>query len=188
MSQASTLKGPTITGLDLIPATYPTTGEGGPGYLRTVNDWVTPLSADTTSSTYRLCRIPTVAKIKSVIVNSAIATAGAADIDIAYSDSTTDGTPPSLSSLANPVVIIPSNDNKLFGSAQSLVGTGQAVNQTWLGTFTAAHSNLPLWQVLVNLGTTQFAADPGGYFDIYFKVTTAITTGGVLACKVEYVI
>ena len=185
MSQASTLKGPAITGLDTIPASLPTTGEGGPGYLKSINDWVTPLSADTTSSTYRLCRIPTTAKVKSVIVNSAIASAGAADIDVAFSDSTVDGTPPSLQGKI--VQITGPADNKLFGAAQSLVGTGQAVNQTWLGTFTQKMSNEPLWQALVDLGCTQFTSDPGGFFDIYFKVTTAITTGGVLACKVDYV-
>lgn len=188
MAQSSILKGPVITNLDLIPATQPTVGEGGPGRLISVNDWLTPLSADDTGSRYRLCRIPTTAKIKSVFLNSAIASAGAGDVNIAYSDSTVDGTPPSLATLANPAVIIPSNDNKLFGAAISLVGTGLAVNITWGGTFTAAHSNLPLWQVLVNLGTTQFTTDPGGFFDFYIKVTTAVTTGGILAIRCDYVV
>ena len=184
MSQASTLKGPAITGLDTIPATAPTTGEGGAGYMKTINDWVTPLSADTTSSSYRLCRIPTNAKVKAVVLTSAIATAGAADIDVAFSDSTVDGTPAALQGGA--VQITGPVDNKLFGAAASLVAQTN-VNVTFSNTFTAAMSNLPLWQALVNLGATQFTTDPGGYFDILLKVTTAITTGGVLAIKVDYV-
>jgi hypothetical protein len=188
MAQSSLLKGVAITGLDTIPPTAPTVGEGAPGLLRVVNDYVTAVSADDTGSRYRICRFPTNAKVKRVIINSAVASAGAADINVAYSDSTVDGTPPSLATLTDPVVIIPSNDNKLFGAAQSIVGTGLAVDQTWLGTFTAKMSNQPMWQNLIDLGTTQFTADPGGYFDIYLVVTTAVTTGGVVACKVEYVI
>ena len=187
MTQTSVLKGVAITALDATPATRPTEGEGGPARLKTVNDWVTVLSADAAGSTYRLCRIPTTAKIKDVIINSAVASAGAADIGIAYSDSAIDGTPPSLSGLTNPMVIIPTNDNKLFGSAISIVGTGLAVNVTWGGSFTAAHSNKPLWQVLVDLGTTQFTSDPGGYFDLMLHVTTAVTTGGIVAAKVNFV-
>jgi hypothetical protein len=184
----SNLKSPSITNLDASPVVANTIGEGAPGYENIQTDYVTAVSADDTSSTYRLCRFPTNAKIKFVSIYSKIATAGSADINVAFSDSTTDGTPASLSSLANPVIQLtgPVN-NKLFGAAQSLVLAGVATDFTFKGTFTYPMSNIPMWQNLVTLGATQFTTDPGGFFDIFINITTAVTTGGVVGCKIGYV-
>jgi hypothetical protein len=179
------LKSASITNLDASPQVSNTIGEGGPGYLTVINDSVTTVSGDDTTSTYRLCRIPTNAKVKAVYIESAIATAGSGDIDIAFSDSTVDGTQQALA--GGVVQITGPVDNKLFGAAQSLVGTGQRVDFTFKGTFTPAMQNQPLWQVLVGLGATQFTADPGGFFDIFVKITTGITTGGILSGEVWYV-
>jgi hypothetical protein len=183
------LKSLSITNLDASPVAAMPIGEGAPGMVRCANDSVTTVSGDDTTSTFKLARIPTNAKIKSLYIMSAIATAGSGDINIAFSDSLTDGTQPALSGLANPVVQItgPVN-NKLFGAAQSLVLASVRTDFTFKGTFTAAHQNLPLWQVLVNLGATQFTADPGGFFDIQVNITTAITTGGILTAEVYYVV
>jgi len=186
------LKSASITNLDAGPSGVPianTIGEGGPGFLTIINDSVSPVSGDDTTSTYRLCRIPTNAKIKALYIMSAIAGAGSADIDIAFSDSTTDGTPQSLNALPNPVVQITGPvDNKLFGAAQSLVLVSVRTDFTFKNlAFTPAMQNIPLWSVLVSLGATQFSADPGGFFDIYVKITTAVTTGGVLSGEVWYV-
>src|ERR1700682_1631522 len=95
------LKSLSITNLDNVPVIPNTIGEGAPGYLWNVNDYVSPVSADDTTSTYRLCRFPTNAKVKKLWIYSTIATAGAGDIDIAFSDSTSDGTQQSLATLAN---------------------------------------------------------------------------------------
>jgi hypothetical protein len=174
-----------ITNLDASPIVANTIGEGAQGVLRNVSDFVLPVSGDDTTSTYRLARIPTNAKVKSVKIFSTIATAGSGDIDVAFSDSTTDGTP---SSLAGGIVQITGPvDNKLFGAAQSLVLAGVNTDFTFKGTFTPAMQNKPLWQVLVGLGATQFTADPGGFFDIFVKITTGITTGGILAAEVNFV-
>lgn len=182
------LKSLSITNLDASPVIANTIGEGAPGFEQVVNDFVTTVSADDTTSTYRLCRIPTNAKIKSLQIYSTIASAGSGDIDIAFSDSTTDGTPQSLNALTNPVVQVTGPaDNKLFGAAQSLVLAGVGTDFTFKGTYTPAMQNIPMWQNLVTLGATQFTADPGGFFDIYVKITTTITTGGILAAKVTYV-
>lgn len=181
------LKSLSITNLDASPIVANTIGEGASGMVRIINDSVSPVSADDTTSTYRLCRIPTTAKIKKVVLDSAIASAGAADFDIAFSDSTTDGTQAALNALTNPVVQVTGPaDNKLFGAAQSLVAQSR-VDITKVGTFTLPMQNIPLWQVLVNLGATQFTADPGGFFDFYVKVTTGITTGGLLNVEIWYV-
>ena len=181
MSQTSALKDPAITNLDAVPVVPPTTGEGGPGYQKSTNNFVTALSADAVGSTYRICRFKTSAKVKTVKLWSAIASAGAGDIDVAYSDAPLsgnfDGTPPAL---AGTVVQVSSADNKLFGVASTLVAQS-GVDVTFAGSYTQANSNQPMWAVL---GLTQ---DPGGYFDILIKVTTAVTTGGVVAVRVDFV-
>lgn len=180
------LKSASITNLDALPAVANTIGEGAPGPELVINDSVTTVSGDDTTSTYRLCRFPTNAKLKDLKIFSAIASAGSADIDIAFSDGA--DAPPSLSGgivqLAGPV------DNKLFGAALSLVATvaaGPIVPNAFKGTFTPAMQNIPMWQNLVTLGATQFTSDPGGCFDILVRITTGITTGGTLSCEVRYV-
>lgn len=184
------LKSASITNLDAVPVVANTIGEGGPGFLSFINDFVSPVSADDTTSTYRLIRFPTNAKVKELDILSTLAGAGAGDISIAFSDSLTDGTPPSLSSLPNPVVQITGPvDNKLFGAAQTLFGVTGFNDFTFRNAaFTPAMMNIPMWANLVALGTTQFVTDPGGFFDIYVKITTAITTGGFLAAKMEYIV
>lgn len=174
-----------ITNLDAVPVLANTIGEGAQGMLRQVSDFVSPVSGDDTTSTYRLCRFPTTAKIKSVKIFSTIATAGSGDIDIAFSDSTSDGTQAALAGgvvqLSGPV------DNKLFGAAQSLVLAGVNTDFTFKGVFLPVYQNMPIWKALVTLGATQFSADPGGYFDLFVKITTGITTGGILSGEVSFV-
>lgn len=181
MAQTSNLKDANLTGLDATPPAPSTTGEGAAGYLKEIDGFVTALSADNTTSKYRMCRVKTNVKVKELKISSAVATAGAADINVAYSDAplsgNLDGTPPAL---AGTIVQVAAADNKLFGAASSLVAQVN-VDVTFAGTFTAANRNQPLWQVL------GLASDPGGYFDIVFNVTTAITTGGVVAAKLLFV-
>lgn len=183
------LKSNPIVNLDAFPIVANAVGEGAPGIMRTVNGHVAATTGVTLGSTYRLARFPTTAKVKQVLLtNAALSTSAAADIDVAFSDSLTDGTQFQFSSLANPVVQTTGPaDNKLFGAAQSLVSAGKNTDVTFAGTFTTDHQNIPMWQVLVNLGTTQFAADPGGYFDLMLKTTTTVTAGGDVALEIRYV-
>lgn len=173
-----------IQNLDASPVIANTIGEGAPGMLRSVGDSVAPVSGDDTTSTYRLCRFPTTAKIKTLKIYSSIAGAGSGDIDIAFSDSTNDGTQQSLA--GGVVQITGPADNKLFGAAQSLVAQTN-VDFTFKGTFTPAMQNMPIWKALVSLGATQFTSDPGGFFDIFVKITTAVTTGGTLSAELNFV-
>jgi hypothetical protein len=189
-----TTKSPSIINFDAQPFVQNTTGEGGPGILRCVSDFVTAVVGDSIGSVYKVIRIPTNAKIKQLFLNYPTAsTAGATDIDIAFSDSVSDGVQQSLAGgvvqLSGPV------DNKLFASAFALTSARNNIDITFAGgsttggTFTQAHQNIPLWQVLVNLGATQFTADPGGFFDIEAKLTTALTvTAGTFGLTCYYVV
>ncbi len=189
MTQTSLLDSPSITNLDAIPPFTPTTGQGGPGFNREINDWVTALSADSTSSVYKLVRIPTNAIVKKVVLWSAVASAGAADINVCFSDATNDGT-----TTANQGTIpqVNSANNKLFGAAVALTSVAAAGEDvTFSGTYTQALKNLPMWAALAVLQNAAVAGsgytdDPGGFFDIQLNVTTQITTGGIIAIQVDY--
>lgn len=179
------LKSTSVTNLDASPIVPNTNGEGGPGRMHVSNDHVATTAGVTTGSTYKLVRIPTTAKVKRVLLtNAAQGATGAVDIDVAHSDSTTDGTP---ASLQGNIVQISAADNKLFGSAVAITAAQKNQDQTFANTFTTAMQNLPLWQALVNLGATTFSADPGGFFDIVLKSTATLANGGDIAIEVDYV-
>lgn len=179
------LKSTSVTNLDSSPIVANTIGEGADGQLRMANDTVTSTAAVTTGSTYKVVRIPTNAKVKRVLLNTAAHGGSAAfDIDVAHSDSAVDGTP---ASLQGNIIQISSADNKLFGSAVAVSSAQTQKDVTFQNTFTVVHQNMPLWNVLVTLGATTFSADPGGFFDIVLKSTATDTSGGSLAISVEYV-
>lgn len=179
------LKSTTITNLDASPVALPTTGLGGPGRLVCSNDNVTSTAGVTLGSTYKVTRIPVDAKIKQVLLNTAAHGGAAAfDVDIAFSDSTTDGTP---ASLQGNIVQISAADNKLFGAALTAVSAQKQIDITFSGTFTTALQNVELWNALLTLGTTDYTGNPGGFFDLVLKSTATDTSGGVLALTVYYV-
>jgi hypothetical protein len=164
------------------PVVANTAGEGAQASLLTITDKVTVASGDNTSSTYSMVRIPTSAHVKSVKLYSfTIASAGAADFNVRFSDSTTDGTPTALQST---IPQISSANNKLFGAAQSILASGSPYDLTYANAtnFPPGSENQPLWQVL------GYSTDPGGLFDIVAYVTTGVTTGGTMMLKVDYTV
>lgn len=179
----SHLKSGAITNLDTIPPLSPTTGEGGPGYLREVSGFVTPVAADAAGSTYQFVRVPSNAKVKSINLTTQAQGAGAIQIGVYYSDSTVDGTQPSLQG-----IVVPTTGAAFFASDVSLASAINDApetfqNQATAGAYNASLMNQPLWQAL------GLASDPGGYFDIVGTVhTTAVTTGtGLCGLSVRYV-
>ena len=178
------LKSPSITNSDALPVVANTTGEGAAGDIQKVNDTVTSTSGELLTSTYRMVRFPTTAKIKSVKFSCAAHGGSSAfDIDIAHADDTT--TTPA--SLQGTIPQLSAADNKLFGAAVTAVSALTFSDVTFSGTFTQTHRNVPIWQVLVTLGVTTFSADPGGFFDILLKSTATDTSGGMLAIDVDFV-
>lgn len=179
------LKSTPITNWDASPAVVPSSGQGGAGMLRTINGHVAATTGVTLGSTYRLCRIPTNACVKHVLLtNAALSTSTAADIDVAFSDSTTDGTP---ASLQGTIPQVSAADNKLFGAAVAMATAQKNQDQTFANTFTTDHQNIPLWSVLNSLGSLGWTADPGGFFDILVKTTSTVTAGGDISIEVQYV-
>ncbi len=178
------LKTTSITNSDAVPIVANTIGEGAPGNLRCANDSVASTSGMLITSTYRICRIPTNAKIKQVLFSCAAHGGSAAfDIDIAYTDSPTE-----QNGGLTGIVQISAADNKLFGAAVAASSALKDSDVTFSGTFTSAHRNIPLYQVLLNLGTTDWASgDPGGSFDLLLKSTATDTSGGNLDILVYYV-
>jgi hypothetical protein len=100
------LVSPLLAQWDAQPISMLSSGEGAAGVMKTVDDYVsvTASGITTLASTYRLCRFPTFAKIKSVIIDLPILENDSAtavfDINVAFSDNPYDGTPALLSGAA----------------------------------------------------------------------------------------
>src|SRR5579859_3289744 len=160
MAQASNLKSQSITYLDQTPP-FQLGPNTGPGEDRIVSGSCLPLSGDNTSSTYKMVRVPSNAKIKQVEVESAITGAGSADLNIVWSDSTADGT-----SVTNQGTVpqISSANNKLFGSALSLVSLSRssASYSQWNWTF-ANTTNFPQGLAANAAITAAISAGNAGY-------------------------
>lgn len=179
----STLKSTPITNLDATPVVPQSTGEGSPGYIREVEGFVTAVAADAAGSTYRLARLPSNAKVKHVFFTSEAQGAGAVQIGVYYSDSTVDGTQPSLQG-----IVVPTTGVNFFANDINIAAAVNSVDEVFQNMATAGANNLsvgnqPLWQAL---GLT---SDPGGFLDVVATVhTTAITTGtGRLGVRVQFV-
>lgn len=167
------------------PAVANTSAEGAPGIMKQVTGHVAVASGDNTSSTYSFVRIPTNAHVKKVTYRAVtIASAGAADFNVRFSDSITDGT---TQANQGTVPQISAGNNQLFGAAQSLLATSSgtgSLDLTYanLTNFPYGSENQPLWQVL------GFTTDPGGFFDIVAYVTTGVTTGGTALLAVDFMV
>lgn len=208
------LKSNPITNLDATPIIMSTGGEGAPGVLKAATDEVNPSASSAQWSTYRLCRFPTNAKVKRVWlytsgIDSSATAAGKLDFNVAFSDSTTDGTPSGLQGT------IPSSNfdgtsvafvngtgygtyqssgaaNKMFGSAVAISNSGavQNIELTYKNTFKPANREDDLWDVFGFVNNQGLAQDPGGFFDILAVLSTAAATAaaGIIALEVDFVL
>lgn len=199
-----------ISTLDSQPIQMLTTGEGAPGQLIRITDniAVTAAGMNSVGSTYRLCRFPTRAKIKSLIVDLGNVDSGGAgavfDVNVAFSDSPYDGTPSIFqSATANQALCIPrtgatgsvtsissySTPNILFGQITAGNNTVKYGTQAlWLGTYAnwfANGINLPLWNFFGFTNAQGQAQDPGGFFDILLYLSTHATTGAAASINVS---
>lgn len=176
------LKSTAITNLDATPPFAATTGLGGPGRLQTVDATITPDSSASTTSTYRMLRLPSCAVLKHLLIDGAAETAGAYNVGLYYSDSPFDGT-----NYANQGAAI---DATMFASAYSLASAVQEptdiVNQN--SRYPGTSRLMPLWQAINQVSGTELTADPGGFFDIVLVCTTSPTAGALIHLEAQYVI
>lgn len=212
-----------VGNLDAQPIIVATTGEGASGNSLTQQDQVAHTSAfgSAAKNASRQCRFPVAAKVKHVYLytkgldSNATAT-GTVDVNIAFSDSTTDGTPVGgqglipQSALTGAVTTLASytSPNKMFGSGVALANSGAVkyTEVTYQNTYTPALALQPMWAVLG--GTGAFSAAPfnagggfaqqggsgqidapGGFFDVLVVVaaTAATAATGNIGTEVDYV-
>ncbi len=156
------VKSASVTALDTVPLAHITAGEGQPGYAQVVSDYVTAVASSSADATYRVLRVPTNAKMKSLIFASEAQGAGKFDVGV-YRPVSAEY--PDLA--ANAV------DQDFFATVidcASAVLPTEIINES--GTNTMAKRNMPLWEAL------GLSSDPRGFFDIVLTVkTTAVTTG-----------
>lgn len=162
------LKSASITNMDATPVVANRTGGGAEGYLKSIADYFVPSASASTTSTYRVLRVPTNVKMMDLLFESEAQGAGKFNISVYYSDDQRDGT-----SAANSGVIVPTTGDSFFASdidCASAVAKASIINES--GNNAADKRGKALWDAL---GLT---SDPGGMFDIVAVChTTAVTTG-----------
>jgi hypothetical protein len=171
------VKSTPITNLDATPVVANSTGAGASGPLRNVEGSALAVASSSVDATYQLVRLPSNAKVKRIIFESAAQTAGKFDLGCYYA---TDG----QGGHATALLAADAIDQDFFATAidcASAVARTDVTNES--GTYTIDKRNQPLWQAL---GLT---ADPLCMIDIVATVvTTAVTTGtGRLGVSVDYV-
>lgn len=218
MTQATaSVNSTNITTLDTVPLVQLTGGEGAPGGLIVQDDYIHVTTAMLAAGqVWRLCRIPTRAKVKRVLVApSTIMDTNATqtlalDFNVAFSDSTQDGTPANLQALiptsantgATTTVSAYSSPNILFGTV-TLSGNDLQFPPKINGSFQMLDitfnkggplynslllSETPLYKLLGFVNGQGASADPGGFFDLLVDVATAAATAGAadFYARVEY--
>ena len=184
-----------------------TSGQGAAARLVHVEGYVKPTTAATSGSYYQMVRVPRNAIIKKVIgvIFNGLTSTFTADVTVAFSDSTIDGTAPSnqvvpsgLTTTTNAYIVNPSASTtgltgtaSYFAYAEAFGGftNGVPVELTFLnagssvaaGTSNPVTVNQPLWQ---GIG---FSEDPGGFFDIVLFTTATNSVSSVsIFLTVEY--
>lgn len=126
---------------------------------------VTTTSGVTAGSTYRMCEVPSNARVSQVILNAGAMTQGAFDIGV-YRNTADGGAVVSAA---------------LFGSAVSCAAAvvmSDVTNES--GSYTVDNQQVPLW---LAAGLPSY---PGTTLDIVCTSTNTITTGALLGLTVRY--
>ncbi len=181
-----TVKSASITTLDGTTTQPPaqtqlTEGVGAAGRVNNHSDFVAVTTGGlaSTSSTYKMVRLPTQCIIKkaNLYTKSGLDTGTGLAVDLGayYSDSTVDGTPASLQGTLISATCFMST----IAFGQSSAGS----NVDGVSNLNANLRNSQLWEQV------GLSADPGGYIDIVLAVHTVATTpvAGNVGLNVETV-
>lgn len=173
-----TVKSAAINTLDSYPITQISAGEGVPGNLRYVDGSAPITSGVTNGSLYRVVRIPSNAKVKSVLAwLDAASTTITGSISVYYSDAVHDGT-----QYANQGLVVPTTGAGFFASGLALAAVIEPTEESGQsGTYVGSLRIKALWDAL---GLT---SDPGGFFDICWVGTSTAGAAAVVNLAVQYV-
>jgi hypothetical protein len=133
-------------------------------------------AADSATSYFPLVQVPTTAMVRAVIVTAVTGmTTLAGDIGVFKTTANNGG--------VTTGVVANTGSGSIFAAAKSLATTQDRVDVTNTGTtYPTDKREQPLWQAI------GLASDPGGFFDIGIKVTTANTgAAGRVGLEVLYV-
>ena len=172
------VKSTLITNRDSVPEVLTDALVSG-GDMKESSGYVqTGSSADAATSTYRLCSVPSKARVTSVVLTTdALGTGAALDIGVYYPTFIPLGSGLSASSAAAVI------NTQLFGSA---IAASSAITETneiaQSGVVTLAKQELSLWNL------AGLSSDPGIDLDICVNVQTAIELQGYIGLKVRYVL
>ena len=190
-------KSQSITNLDATPYVYNSAGQGAPARLQTVDDVmaITTNGLASVGSTYRVVRFPTGAIPKTLVIYTdspldSHSTPGLVmDLNIAFSDSTIDGTQSALQGLiplnsntgGTTNITSYSNPNLIFGQFTPSTTGSVAITELIFNGSRTSYSALnltqqPLWQTFGFVDGRSLPADPGGYFDLLIYISTAAST------------
>lgn len=175
------VKSTAITNLDATPPTRATSGKGAVYTPQKVHAVAHVTSGVTAAgeSYYRMVRVRSTVKIKRILMWLDVAgTTITGDVGLYYSDS------PNLDGTSSPNSAGGAINVDHFASAVALAAivlvpldvTREAT--TYLG----ADMELPLW----NTSASGLTADPGGFFDIVFTLTSTAGSAADLNMEVEY--
>lgn len=166
-----------LTGLNASPFTPIKTGAAAAGYLKQLEGYATVIASSDTSSTYRLIRLPSNAKVKHLFLEAEANGASTAwNIGLWYSSNPKDGTPPAL---AGTVI-----DADFFDTALANTNAIQSVDLVATDSpgYNISEREKPLWEA------AGLSADPGGFFDVVMQPSTAVGTGtGRIRLSAEFV-
>ena len=173
------LKSTLITNRDATPKVLTDAGISG-GDLRQDYGWVFTGSADSAASTYRLCQVPSNARLTSLsMTNGALGSGCLIDTAVWYPTNVPVGgasfVPASssatlISSSAFTTAIVGNTANTTPSELVVTTNTRQSPN----------YQEMPLWQML------NLPADPEMYLDIGFSVNVAVATAGYIGLKATF--
>lgn len=136
--------------------------------------YVTATNADSATSVYRLCQIPSNARISSIVLACAALGSGAViDVGAYYGNDAK-----SIAGTPFNGAVISANFFATLVDVSSALAPVSITNES--GTFTLDKQEQPIWQAL------GLATDPECHLDICATVSVAIAATGLLALRTSY--
>ncbi|CAB4200293.1 hypothetical protein UFOVP1356_33 [uncultured Caudovirales phage] len=168
-------KSTAVTNRDAVPSVI-NDGRIEKGGLRSTVGSVAVGAADSATSYFPLASVPTTAMVRRVFLTAVTGmTTLAGDIGVFKTTANSAG--------VTTGVVANTSSGSIFAAAASMATVQNQADVTNTGvTYPTDKREQPLWQAI------GLAADPGGYFDIGIKVTTANTgAAGRVGLEVQYV-